>query len=1640
MIYDTVNWIIYFNFSQEKTAFYRKQRASQSWLLFILSRSLIHWIVSFLSVVVFLLLLQIPAAANASTAQALKISPENLEKIYTKIQSEGQARVIVELQSPAEPYAKLIGNKAKSRKTQNLRRAAIKRLQNRLLRVLNPRSSLNFTHIPYMALTVDKSELERLTGLPEVMSIREDRLLRPLLNNSVPQIHADLSWTKGYSGAGQVIAVLDTGMDSEHGALAGKVVGEACFSTNSSSDNASSLCPNGTGMEIGSGAAINCTGISGCDHGTHVAGIAAADDNLYAGVARDADLMAVQVFSRLDNFIACGFMSFTCLAAYTSDIIRGLEYVYDQKDSFNIAAVNMSLGGQSYGSAQECDAAEPALKGAIDNLRAVGIATVIASGNNGYSNAISSPGCISSAISVGAVTGSDGVASFSNSSTWLKSLAPGTNIDSAVPGGNFAAKDGTSMAAPHVAGAVAVLNSAVNEATVDEIEDVLTGTGVMITDYRNGAEIPRIQVDAATQALIGVYDISTINLELEQVISGLDKPVAIAHAADNSGRLFIAQKPGQIEIHDGVSLLSTPFLDISSFIFPLTTDNREGLLSVAFHPNYASNGYFFLSYINPDHEVIVARYRVSSSDANQADENSRLVLLTIPILPGAADGNYHYGGHLAFGSDGYLYIATGDGSEDNVVVNTARNLGTLLGKILRIDVDTGSPYAIPPDNPFVLVGDALDEIWASGLRNPWRFSFDPLTGDMYLADVGEDSFEEVNYQDTSSSGGEDYGWSVMEGAQCYGADTCNTAGLVLPTAVYDHSEGCAVTGGQVYRGQKYPLLRGVYLYADYCSGKLWGLKQNGSEWQSALMLDTAPSSISTFGAGEDGDIYLADHAAGSIYRVKVSLSVRTTDLPEGQVGESYNTTLRASGGQAPYVWSISAGSLPDGLTLDLNTGSISGVTGTYGLSTFTVQVQDANLATGTENLSITINPEPLTIQTVSLQDAQFNQNYNQILQANGGMPPYNWSIVSGVLPPGLSLYPNGTISGTPTQQWKYTFTVEVSATGGVKDSRSLAIFVVGPSGAIEIPLLLGIMDTGEYGYNYGSNLHEAELTATFDSPEQDLLFSVTGYDIDYADEVAVYLNDNLLGYLSTGPNDGLNAGDVFLIPASAQLADENRIKFVQKTVGWIWGVTNLIVEIGNLDPPEVALTVDVPDNGEYGYSYGSNQHEKELIATFEGATVDLVFSVTGYDIDYADEVAVYLNDNLLGYLSTGLNNGLNAGDVFLIPASAQLADENRIKFVQKTVGWIWGLTHLLLAEYAAPPADITLTPEVMDAGEYGYGYGSSQYATELTVGFESMSVDLYFSVTGYDIDFTDELAVYLNDNFLGYLSTGPNNVLNSGDSFLIPASSQIAGENRIKFVQKTVGWIWGVTNLLISENNNLSSTDITLTYGVIDTGQYGNGYGSDQNPTELTVDFEGTTTDVFFSVTGFDIDYTDELAVYLNDNFIGYLSRGPNNGLNAGDSFLIPASNQLNGENRIKFVLKTAGWIWGVTNLLAADYRLPLPDVTLSIGVTDTGEYGYKYGSNQHINGLTVDFTGTSGDLLFTVTGYDIDYSDEIGVYLNDNFLGYLRRGPNNGLSAGDSFAIPAGDQISGENRIKFVQKKPGWIWGITNLMVAEGS
>lgn len=350
-------------------------------------------------------------------------------------------------------------------------------------------------------------------------------------------------------------------------------------------------------------------------------------------------------------------------------------------------------------------------------------------------------------------------------------------------------------------------------------------------------------------------------IQLEPIIAGLDRPVAITHAGDFSGRLFITLLGGQILIFDGEQISIEPFLDISPLI---SIGGERGLFSVAFHPNYTNNGFLFVNYTDINGDTVVARYAVSA-DSDLVDTATATILLTYP-QPFAN----HNGGQLQFGPDGFLYIGMGDGGSGGDPFDNGQSLNTLLGKILRIDVDRDPPYSIPTDNPFIDDPDARDEIWALGLRNPWRFSFDRQTGDLFIADVGQNTLEEVNYQPVESLGGENYGWRLMEGSECFDPSTnCNNGRLVLPILEYDHSLGCSITGGYRYRGDWNPELLGIYFYGDFCSGRIWGATQDDTgKWTTEELLVT-DLAITAFGEDEDGEIYVAHFSQddGAIYRI-----------------------------------------------------------------------------------------------------------------------------------------------------------------------------------------------------------------------------------------------------------------------------------------------------------------------------------------------------------------------------------------------------------------------------------------------------------------------------------------------------------------------------------------------------------------------------------------------------------------------------------------------------------------------------------------------------------------------------------------------------------------------------------------------------
>ncbi|MBP9082999.1 MAG: PQQ-dependent sugar dehydrogenase [Bacteroidia bacterium] len=354
-----------------------------------------------------------------------------------------------------------------------------------------------------------------------------------------------------------------------------------------------------------------------------------------------------------------------------------------------------------------------------------------------------------------------------------------------------------------------------------------------------------------------------LNLKLAQVASGFTSPVGMACPDDGTFRIFVFEQGGKIYIIENGQVLKEPFLNISNRLDGLNIAYSEkGLLGMAFHPDYKNNGQFYLYYSSPDntkgndHKSTIAVYKVNPANPDKAIDEPQV------IMEIAQPESNHNGGMLAFGPDGYLYIGTGDGggaNDEHGTIGNGQNLNTLLGKILRIDVDKGTPYKIPEDNPFVGKPDTKPEIWAYGLRNPWRFSFDKVTGKLFCGDVGQNKYEEINI---IKKGG-NYGWRIMEGYHCFNPKTnCDKTGLLLPIDEYDHDTGISICGGHMYRGKMFPSLHGNYFFGDW-SGKVFALKQlaDGSWQRSEVIVNENGSNetdgkINSFGEDINGEVYI----------------------------------------------------------------------------------------------------------------------------------------------------------------------------------------------------------------------------------------------------------------------------------------------------------------------------------------------------------------------------------------------------------------------------------------------------------------------------------------------------------------------------------------------------------------------------------------------------------------------------------------------------------------------------------------------------------------------------------------------------------------------------------------------------------------
>ncbi len=387
----------------------------------------------------------------------------------------------------------------------------------------------------------------------------------------------------------------------------------------------------------------------------------------------------------------------------------------------------------------------------------------------------------------------------------------------------------------------------------------------------------RYSADAGVHARPAHATNDTATVALSLYASGLNEPVGIANSGiPGDERLFIVEKEGAIRIiQPGGILQSVPFLQIDSRV--KSYEGERGLLGLAFDPDYASNGFFYVNYTTAEDtadedvgDTRISRFSVPPNTPNLADPNSEIIVLKLP-----QPHETHNGGDLLFGPDGYLYIPTGDGGYDGEPTDQAQDGSSLLGKILRIDVSTVTAttgYAVPPDNPFVGQGGVQDEIWAMGLRNPWRASFDRETGDLYLGDVGQSTFEEIDFQPAASTGGENYGWRCYEGMSPFNTSGCGpAANYEFPIFVYSHSIGRTVIGGYAYRGTNYPDLTGHYFFANFGSifdsARLWSLYWDGSAWQTVDWGSYPGRRLTSFGEDIHGELYLADMVNGHILKL-----------------------------------------------------------------------------------------------------------------------------------------------------------------------------------------------------------------------------------------------------------------------------------------------------------------------------------------------------------------------------------------------------------------------------------------------------------------------------------------------------------------------------------------------------------------------------------------------------------------------------------------------------------------------------------------------------------------------------------------------------------------------------------------------------
>ncbi len=1035
-----------------------------------------------------------PASGAAADG---KINAQQHSILLNRISVQHSAKVIIQLKPNAAISINETGLSIAS--ISAARTQGIKQRQEELISKLNLQhinKVKQFKTIPFIALDVDENSLEQLLQSDEVLSITEDRLNYPSLINSIPYISADFVWNENYTGNNQSVAILDTGIESDHSFfsdpnIGSRIIAEACYSTTYGPFNATALCDSGSTLP---GAGLNCTGYTDCKHGTHVAGIAAGDgSNNSSGVAKGASLIAIQVFSGFSGSI-CG-SSTSCLSAFTSDIILGLERVYDLavNENYSIASANLSLGGDTYASVADCDAANQATKQAIDNLRSIGIATVIAAGNNGSASRISSPGCISSAISVGATNNVDQIASFSNSANWLTLLAPGRSITSSIPGGSFTSLSGTSMAAPHVAGAFALLKSQEPSASVDQLLAALVNTGVPVQDSRNGFIAPRIDLESASNALIAGLLPANIILDndfdgvqtqgqFDRVVNTQSYNGSELQGVDAGSNIYrftpIFSQSGVYRVYGWWRSSGN---NTNEAVFTIKDDSGEVDVIVNQQTDgsqwYALGDFYFstenTAYIeisDPNGAVIIADavrleylqvipLTIESNDLPSAflgvDYNFSLIASggTTPYTWNIIAGNLPTG--LSLQSNGTISGVPSQPESSNFTVEVTDNDGNITTQALNLTIAalhietnalSDGTASIPYNANLVASGGSLPYTW-------YVINGNLPTG---LSLQTDGTISGVPSQAESSN----FTIEVTDNAGNMASQVMNLNIASGTGDAFDFEDdfesGILSPWNQLLSGS-------VELVDDPNDGfvlRKVGQNDPSGGWAPLnTVLDEFELVLYTRKVNNSGGNvirYSLTDGNGDGYGIKLS-------YPKGTLGIEKRTDWNGSSASGSI-------NLPEQMTLNqwytlrltrqgnaLNASIYLGrVDPAQAISMIEVSTTDntytqfsqINIQGGyefdTDNVRIssdTAQQPALSITTSTLADGSIGTAYNISLIADGGSLPYSWNVISGNLPAGLTLSSDGTISGVPSQSETSNFSVEVTDNEGGTAAQALSLNV-----------------------------------------------------------------------------------------------------------------------------------------------------------------------------------------------------------------------------------------------------------------------------------------------------------------------------------------------------------------------------------------------------------------------------------------------------------------------------------------------------------------------------------------------------------------------------------------------------------------------